>query len=367
MHEGEVEVATLAGTVVLFLLLASVLAFTGWIRRWVWLGYVLAYQPRRRTPWGPVAGVLALLMTVMGIGNALVMRGGEASGASDLSASEFAAAYWQMTLVQIGFTVAIVAVLVFVVGASHRDLGLPSTPRELGADLTLGLWTGLALMVPVYVLQLVAVNILGIPPGHPLLDQMQHTPDPGVFVVAMIAAVIVAPVFEEIVYRLLLQGGLERMEDERIGWPFSQPARGSEQPVQEPSQDEQGEQDKKLESGEATPASLPEDISDAPVRAAGEELCDTATEPEYLPALAPGGIGMLRDLGHGWAPILASSFLFALAHLGAGPSPIPLFVLAMFLGYVYQRTHRILPCIIAHVVMNLTSVTVLILQIMSAK
>lgn len=355
MNEGDVELSTIAGTLFLFVLLSSCLAFSGWVRRWLRFGFVLAYQPRRRLPWGPIAGVLAVLMTVMGIGNAMMMRGTETP---DVASGDFASAYWTMTLMQVGFTAAIVAVLVLLLGASRRDLGLPTSFAELGADLSLGLWMGLALMVPVFALQLVAVIALDIPAGHPLLDQMSATPDLTVFAVAMTAAVIVAPVFEEIVYRLLLQGGLERLEDEYVGWPFSRPTRASKRLVEELAEEDNALAGQQEVSDSATTA---------PTHAAGEEQFETTIESEELPPMAPGGPGMWPGLSHGWAPILISSFLFALAHLGNGPSPIPLFAMAMFLGYAYQRTHRILPSIIAHVVLNLTSVTVLIVQLMSAR
>jgi hypothetical protein len=51
-------------------------------------------------------------------------------------------------------------------------------------------------------------------------------------------------------------------------------------------------------------------------------------------------------------PILVSSLLFGLAHAGYGPEPVPLFLFAIFLGYVFQRTNRILPCIVAHALFN---------------
>jgi membrane protease YdiL (CAAX protease family) len=51
-------------------------------------------------------------------------------------------------------------------------------------------------------------------------------------------------------------------------------------------------------------------------------------------------------------PILVSSLLFAVAHFGYGPEPIPLFFLAIVLGYIYQRTHRILPSIVTHATFN---------------
>jgi membrane protease YdiL (CAAX protease family) len=51
--------------------------------------------------------------------------------------------------------------------------------------------------------------------------------------------------------------------------------------------------------------------------------------------------------------------LFGLAHFGYGPEPISLFFLALALGYVYQRTHRILPCVITHSLFNLFTMLML--------
>jgi membrane protease YdiL (CAAX protease family) len=68
------------------------------------------------------------------------------------------------------------------------------------------------------------------------------------------------------------------------------------------------------------------------------------------PALPPRfGLG---GLPYGSLPILIGSLLFALAHIGYGPEPVPLFFLALILGYVYQRTHRIVPSIVAHALFN---------------
>ena len=64
-----------------------------------------------------------------------------------------------------------------------------------------------------------------------------------------------------------------------------------------------------------------------------------------------------------WLPILISGSLFALAHAGQGPAPIPLFFLGLGLGYLYQRTHRILPCIVVHFLVNSTAVVQLALYV----
>jgi membrane protease YdiL (CAAX protease family) len=49
---------------------------------------------------------------------------------------------------------------------------------------------------------------------------------------------------------------------------------------------------------------------------------------------------------------LISSLLFALLHVGQGPAPIPLFFLALVLGYLYHQTHRIWPGLIVHAGLN---------------
>jgi membrane protease YdiL (CAAX protease family) len=61
----------------------------------------------------------------------------------------------------------------------------------------------------------------------------------------------------------------------------------------------------------------------------------------------------------GWSPILISGTLFALAHLGHGVAPASLLPLGMALGYVYQRTHRIVPSMVCHALFNAFSLLML--------
>ncbi|MCH8047083.1 MAG: CPBP family intramembrane metalloprotease, partial [Planctomycetes bacterium] len=64
-------------------------------------------------------------------------------------------------------------------------------------------------------------------------------------------------------------------------------------------------------------------------------------------------------------PICISSLIFAMLHIGQGAAPIPLFVLALGLGYLYWRTGQLLPCIIVHMLLNGTSMALLWLSIYS--
>jgi membrane protease YdiL (CAAX protease family) len=51
-------------------------------------------------------------------------------------------------------------------------------------------------------------------------------------------------------------------------------------------------------------------------------------------------------------PIVASSAVFASLHLGQGAAPIPLFVLALGLGFLYRQTGCIVVPVIVHMVLN---------------
>lgn len=371
---NEADVTPLAAAFTWLMVFLGLAAFILWIRLWISRGYVLPYEPRRRVPWGPVSGVLAILMTTLGVVNGLALRSQKAS-ATSLSADDFASSQLLMSGLQLLFAAAIVAVLITVSGASWRDLGLPNSMHQLRADIKLGVWIGLASIVPIYTLQAAAIALLGIPAAHPLLDQMVELPDPAVFLAAMLAAVVAAPVFEELVFRLLLQGGLEHWEDWRIAWPLSWPTQANldllEELQHDSSADENALEKDEPDADDAGQSELAP-AGESPVTseptashlAAGDELWDAAIQPEQLSPRPPEGAGALPPLGHGWICILASSFLFALAHLGNGPSPIALFAFAMVLGYVYQRTHRILPCIVAHFLLNLVSVTMLMLMVM---
>src|SRR5262249_19627401 len=53
-----------------------------------------------------------------------------------------------------------------------------------------------------------------------------------------------------------------------------------------------------------------------------------------------------------WLPIAVSSAIFALLHYSHRPDWIPLLFLAAGMGYLYQRTHRILPSLIVHALLN---------------
>ena len=348
MADANVEFSPASALFVLILLGVSTVGFITWIARWARQGYVLPYESRRPAPWRAWGALPALILTLMGVGAMLSMRAHEATSEAaateqvetveqtPLDPQQFLNGHLTAVSVQLAMLVGLVVLLVGLAQANARDFGLPRSLGEFGRDIGLGLWVGFAAIIPIFVVQALAISLLGIPAGHPLLDQLQENPDYRLFLAAAISAVIAAPIVEEFCFRVVLQGGLESQEDALLA--ESHPA--------EPAEAELGT----------------EQPGDTPLLAPGSELWDEPTpEVEDLPPVAPRGLGVLPGLGRGWAPILASSFIFAMAHLGSGPSPVPLFVFAMFLGYVYQRTHRLVPSIVAHMVLNATSIGMLFL------
>ncbi len=209
--------------------------------------------------------------------------------------------------------------------AGLREWGFD--PRHFLPDIGLGVVAFVTIVPPVLLIQLLLTQ--WFPPEHAITTLLQERRDPLFFLIAGIAAVVVAPISEELLFRVLLQGWLERLST------FTLPAVAA--PVEEsllednaPAADDAPAAGDAWETDEQSPYRSPRSASTAPL-----EPAPTAGE---RPAPA-------------W-PILVSAAIFGLMDLGNGPSPIPLFFLALGLGYLYQRTHRILPCIVVHMLLN---------------
>ncbi|MCA9240107.1 MAG: CPBP family intramembrane metalloprotease, partial [Planctomycetales bacterium] len=176
----------------------------------------------------------------------------------------------------------------------------------------------------------------------PVMHDDQHG-TATVLLAAVLSAGVTAPVFEEFIFRVLFQGWLERTEDEALGalgkMRFAGDEKRKEPPEPEPADSPLLE--------EALPD--PNNPYSSPLSEPVKKLRKRQGPPPTPPAeTAPG-------LPHGWAPVLISSFVFALVHISQGAAFISLFPLALVLGHLYQRTHRILPSVAAHMTFNLCS------------
>lgn len=207
---------------------------------------------------------------------------------------------------------------------------------------------------------------------HPVarLLQSQH---PGWVVLAVLTAVVLAPVVEEYVFRLILQGWIERRW-RRLRWALPAALRAAPGTLSILCAS-------CLFAGvHARTAALP----DAPTTIALLLAVQTATSvitllliaalawlrgPLRLEMLGIGPGSLHRDIKLGLGAWLLATppvyFLFWASALVVpahfAPDPIPLFLLALVLGLLYFRTHRIVAPIVTHAAFNATTVFIVFL------
>ena len=70
----------------------------------------------------------------------------------------------------------------------------------------------MASIVPVYGIQFFFTQILDMPSKHPLLEMAEANPSAGVLLVISVLAAAAAPLAEEFLFRVLLQGWLEKIQ-----------------------------------------------------------------------------------------------------------------------------------------------------------
>jgi len=303
-------------------------SLTLWIR-FIWRATegqpILPYEPRRPVPW-TIPGLLIVVViffAALALFSLLYLEPFAAREYPGFRARPFRARDELITSAQLlvfmlaQLTALLAALLGFrlVYRAQPEDWGLVTS--HVSRDVFAALVAALAFLPPIYAMQSLLHRFISDAP-HPIIRSLMESDDTLLRPVAFIVAGIWAPICEELVFRVMLQGWLERVLIHR----------------HQPPADE-GQVQELAVVGDATPG-------------------------EYAPATpAPRG---------GWLPIAISSALFAAVHVNF-QSPnldiIPLFFFACGLGYLYQRTHRAIPSILLHMMLNVCSLTALMLTLSS--
>jgi membrane protease YdiL (CAAX protease family) len=309
MTATETIVATIVAGVAI---VASSLVW-GWIvARWNKGREPLFVEPRSQVPWRPAEVILVVAISVLLQLVALQTLQHTMDIDPDLHFEALNSR--DFVLVNLGGIVAqIVALAVAMVlmpltcGATRIDMGFDT--RQLRRDFRIGLVSFVAIVPPVYLLQALLYHFF--PEQHPYIDKLRASPETGSFLVISISVLLVAPLVEEFLFRVLLQGWLER----QFGAPFGRgPSRGSA-------------------------AGMDHETNEGEVSNSGGPLSAFSFQRA--------------------APILISAVIFASLHLRQGPAPIPLFFLAIGLGYLYQCTHRIWPSLFVHLLLNAATLVML--------
>jgi membrane protease YdiL (CAAX protease family) len=274
------------------------------------------FAPRSPVPWDAADLLLLLgLLLTLALGTRLVVG----PTAAD---PPHAAQQPQRQEIIIVLAIQIVALSMAVVylksfrHATARDLGWNMS--HCRADVVRGLAGFSSLAPPVFLLQFVLVQFWDS--SHPLVEYLTRSEDWATYGWCFISAVIVAPLVEEFAFRVVLQGWLERVLYPAPPW-----------------------------------TAIDDQIPTPLEHSLGVEQIDPKAADSAGPDAGPS---------RGRWPILASSLLFSLAHFNHGPDPIPLFLLALGLGYLYHRTHRLLPCVVMHASLNAFSLAYLGLDLL---
>lgn len=322
-------------TSVAFLL--SLIAMFAAIQRTICGTPLLVYEPRQRVPWGVFATSIPWFCVLLAVAQAIgsffpqaIETFDEATGS--MTPEEFIWSGLLNSAVMIGFTLLAMAGLAITLGADARDLGLPKIPSQLASDIAIGFAACLASLLPIIAIHYVLNVIFEPEEQHQLIEMLIEHRSPQLLLVGFVVAVLAAPIFEEFAFRLLLQGWLERREDELLNWKATERNPVENQPLHQ------------------DPVSS---FADLPVNEAILQPLDTDEIPN------PSSRSLLFGLPHGWGPVLISGTAFGLAHLGHGVSAVPLIFFGIVLGYLYQRTHRLAPSIAAHMLFNAYTMTLL--------
>ena len=198
--------------------------------------------------------------------------------------------------------------------------------------------------------------------------------NPSAKAVAVMMAIVVAPLIEEFFFRVLLQGWLEavwsrqrrkhpELRSAPVSWlPIVLPAvlfalmhlRSGKEPFSKeyltvlfPNSDR----------GRSAGARLAIGVLRF---AAGATAADLGWKPEKLRSDAKLGLlALLAVVGPLLALQIALVMLVKATGINYALDPIPLFPLALVFGVLYHRTHRLAPSLVLHIAFNATSILLL--------
>ena len=244
-------------------------------------------------------------------------------------------------------------------GKSPWTLWLPSD--QAGLDARRGVMTYLLVTPVVYAVNIGALKIWP-KKEHPIEEMLKGGLTPTTILLAYVSATVFAPIAEELLFRGVLQSWLARVAGV---WPAAAPRTAEIVPPHGPPET----RDSLLNA----PAESPASDGLAPLEQFDFNTVDDEPNPYAAPATplwpskpAPPAANDLAAMPKPLrraVPIVAAAVLFAIAHATQWPDPVGLFVFAVGVGLVFQRTGSLVGPIVIHSLFNATSTTALILGI----
>ncbi len=235
-----------------------------------------------------------------------------------------------------------------------RDLGLSLNRWWLQAGV--GLIAFLAIQ-PALMATQAAMTRIWESRQHPLLKMVTDEFSPGVPQLAILLAVVVAPIAEELIFRGVIQSWLvDRAASALNGMSSSKSAGVTPNSPVSPSQPR---------SSGPEPHS-PENLApSAATHAPPPETIDASSEPPKLPPDMAASVHLspqpnepspsnsrLQRRAAAFVGVSLTSLVFAALHFDQWPAPIALFLLAAAIGFVYERTGSLIAAICMHAAFN---------------
>jgi membrane protease YdiL (CAAX protease family) len=222
----------------------------------------------------------------------------------------------QLAIVNILLLILVPALVALTSNASLADLGLDF--KNWKAQMAVGAVAALLMTPAVLAIQSLAVRIWP-PHKHPVEDMILEEFTAGRAILAVLSAMILAPLIEELLFRAIVQRWLTKLFCGRRDLAGS---------LAEPNLID--------ELADGWPA------ENSPFQPPG----GTDIEPAAKRSPATG------TPAFSVTAIVVTSLLFSAMHLPQWPAPIGIFLLAMALGAVYQKTGSLISAVTMHGVFN---------------
>jgi len=193
--------------------------------------------------------------------------------------------------------------------------------------------------------------------SHPLLEEMKREGSLTAYLLALTSAVLIAPLVEEFLFRVLIQGWLQSVpfgslksiflgqrEDSRYALVVTAPNSAAAQSA--------------TQSPQLNPYA-PLNVTVVEAAANTNLNTNSALDPNTDSAAhVEPAHDRLATIPPIW-PSFVTGTLFGLAHYGYGLSFIPLIILGIILGLLYRATHSIWPSLVVHIILNGNSMLML--------
>jgi membrane protease YdiL (CAAX protease family) len=209
-------------------------------------------------------------------------------------------------------------------------------------DIGLGIESFFLVVPPLLILQWLLTRLVDY--EHATLSALAEHPGFLTLISVWAAAVLVAPICEEVFFRGILQSWFQRLKNG--SGSLDQMILGGSESIDLARH--------KTRQPDDLAGDLPQSVVQQ-VRNYGS----SAGENPYgaSPVGHPRTSSLKSDereeyFSSAVLPVFLSAFLFALVHIGQGLAPVPLFFLGLVLGFIFIRTRSLLPCIVLHMGLN---------------